>query len=99
MFRVSTTLAILVLGISTAQAGDISVHFRDLDLSNARDAGVLATRVQSAATFACAVEKPQAGQTSMFYRQSYEECLARAAHHLTAEAMASFGRTPRFASN
>ncbi|HEX3754569.1 MAG TPA: UrcA family protein [Rhizomicrobium sp.] len=99
MFRMSTIIAILVLAISAAQADDVSFRIGDLDLSNARDTHVLASRIQSAAAFACMVEKPQAGQTSMFYRESYEQCLSHATRHLISRVMGLSGRVARFASN
>lgn len=98
MLRMFTTAAVLALGIVSAQAGDATLYFGDLNLSNPGDANILASRVQSAAETACAADRPETGRNSQFYRSIYRACIARTGQVATARVMALSGQPPRFAS-
>ena len=57
MFRILTTAAILTFAVTTAQAEtpqSMVVAYGDLNLSQSRDAEILADRLQAAATSVCA---------------------------------------------
>ena len=56
MFRTFMTAAILALTVTAAQAGDVTIHVGDLDLTRAQDTQMLASRVQAAAKTACTSE-------------------------------------------
>ena len=56
MFRTFMTAAILALTVTAAQAGDVTIHVGDLDLTRAQDTQMLASRVQAAAKTACTLE-------------------------------------------
>jgi UrcA family protein len=63
LFRSFTTAALLALGITAAQADDLSqasttVSFGDLNLSQPADAKILADRLEDAATSVCLKVNP-----------------------------------------
>lgn len=105
MFRTFATAALLALTIGTAQAGPFSLQFGDLNLSNAADARILASRAHSLAEEVCADWKPDMWQknsfyVNRFYMRIYDSCIDTTSHRLTTRAMAkSAARATHFASN
>ena len=76
MRRTFTTATLLALTISAAQAGDIvTVHFGDLDPTNAKDAQLVTARIHDAAEAACArAVDPQMGPV-LYYDAIFKHCI------------------------
>jgi UrcA family protein len=79
MFRTLMTAAILALTVTAAQAGDtVTVHVGDLDLTRARDAQILDTRVQAAAKTACTLEFGTHTQAIAHNNAVFQSCVKQA---------------------
>ena len=76
MLRIFTIATILALASASAQARTTIVRFDDLDVSNPGTNLVLADRIHQAATTACAVDKPNSGPITMFYRTVEKDCVS-----------------------
>lgn len=92
MFRTITAAALLVLTITAAQAASLTVRYGDLNLSNADDARILASRVQTAAEAACADWKPDRWQknsffVNRFYKNIYDSCVDTTARRVNNRVM------------
>jgi UrcA family protein len=98
MFRTFTTVAILALTISAAQAaGDVVVRFGDLDLAKASDAQVLAGRVHAAAALVCLSENQDRYPVLLHYRLTREKCIDSVSQTLSAKVLAMSGQSRKFA--
>lgn len=97
MIRLLATSAILVLTVSAAQAETATVRFGDLNISNSRDADVLADRIHQAAVKACETDKPNAGTINLFYRSGEITCERWISQRTLAKISARSGDYPRFA--
>lgn len=78
MFRTFMTAAILALTVTAAQAGDVTVHVADLDLTRAQDAQILATRVQAAAKTACTQEFGTQTRAMTHNNSVFQSCVKQA---------------------
>jgi UrcA family protein len=98
MFRTFTTAAILVLAATAAQAGDIAtVRFGDLDLTRAKDAQLLDSRVRAAAALVCAADGHDRYPVLLEYRLTREKCIADVSQTLSAKVLAMAGQSRKIA--
>src|SRR6185437_8321975 len=105
MFRTITAAALLALTITAAQAASLTVRYGDLNLSNADDARILASRVQTAAEAACADWKPDRWQknsffVNRFYKNIYDSCVDTTSRRVNSRVMVkSVAHTAQVAGN
>jgi len=92
---VSAGSAFALAGIATASAADvpqISVSFKDLDLSRAADAKVLYRRLQSAATDVCQPVPAKELSRTLAWKQCYNAALERAVMQINAPQLVALHR-------
>lgn len=91
MFRTFTAAAMLTLTLAlplTAAQADpvVTVHFGDLDLSQAADTQALNSRIEKAAETACTSLRDS--RPRMFYDAWYAQCVRQAAAKTSAQIAA-----------
>ena len=98
MFRNFTTAAILALTVTAAQAGNsVTVRFGDLDLTRAKDAQLLDSRVHAAATLVCGSHGYDLHSLRLEDRLSRDNCIAYVSQTLSAKVLAMSDQSRKFA--